>query len=107
MAQPQVLEIPLQANHQQLQVVLAGVIYTLVVRWNQPSQCWIMSVFDNSSNPILQGIPLVTGLDLLGQFEYLALGAAGQFIVQTDHDTFNVPTFTNLGITGHLYFLPG
>ncbi|MNU03634.1 hypothetical protein D3C72_2477290 [compost metagenome] len=53
--------------------------------------------------PILTGIPVVTGLDLLAQYAYLGFG--GMLIVQTDHDADAVPTLGNIGIAGRLYFV--
>lgn len=71
--------------------------------WNTPANCWVMDMLDTEGNPILRGIPLVTGLDLLEQFGYMKLG--GQLLVQTDNDPDAVPTFTNLGSEGHFFFL--
>lgn len=99
-----VFEIPLSPTPQVLSVVLAGVTYQLTIRWCDPSQSWIMDIADASGNPLLSGIPLITGVDLLSQLGYV--GIAGSLIVQTDNNPLAVPTFTNLGTTGHLYFLP-
>lgn len=98
-----VVEIPLQATPQKLGVTLNGVDYQLTVVWNDQNQSWVMDIMDSGSNPIAMGLPLVTADDLLEQFEYL--GINGQMIVQTDFNTTNVPTFLNLGDTGHLYFI--
>lgn len=75
----------------------------LSVKWCKPAACWVADIADINGNPIVSGIPLVTGADLLEQFGYLRLG--GQLLAQTDHDTDAVPTFTNLGKEGHMYFL--
>jgi len=95
-------EIPLIASPQTLSIVLAGVPYQLRVVWNQANGSWVMDIADTNGVPILQGIPLVTGADLLEQFGYLNFG--GSLIVQTDNAPNSVPTFKNLGDTGHLYF---
>lgn len=96
-------EVPLVNTPQQLTITLNGVEYQLTIVWNEQSQCWVMDIADDSSNPILQGIPLITGTDLLSPFGYLGFG--GQLRVQTDSDPDAVPTFENLGVTGHLYFV--
>ena len=96
-------EIPLQATPQTLAITLAGVQYKLTVRWNNINQSWVIDVADSNGNKILSGIPMVTGADLLEQFGYLDFG--GELIVQTDNDPDAVPMFTNLGDTGHLYFV--
>lgn len=95
--------IPLSPTPQTLSVALAGVTYQLTVRWNEQNQAWTLDIADNSGNPILSGIPLVTGEDLLAPFGYLNFG--GQLIVQTSNDVDAVPTFQNLGSTGNLYFV--
>jgi hypothetical protein len=45
--------------------------------------------------PDPQGVPLVTGVDLLAQYAYL--GFIGSLVVQTDHDPDATPTYENLG----------
>jgi predicted Zn-dependent protease with MMP-like domain len=96
-------EIPLTAAPQQLLISLANVTYQLTVKWNDEASVWVLDIADSSGNGILNGIPLVTGTDLLGQFAYLGLG--GSLVAQTDSDLTSPPTFTNLGDTGHLYFV--
>jgi hypothetical protein len=96
-------EIPLKPTPQTLAITLAGVQYRLTVRWNWVNDSWVIDISDTNSNPLVTGIPMVTGADLLEQFAYLGFG--GQLIAQTDNDPSAVPTFTNLGTTGHLYFV--
>ena len=98
------LEIPLDAaKPQTLQVTLNGTNYNLRVWWNAPNQLWYIDFFDTQNNPILLGIPMTTGTDLLGQYEYLEFG--GSLYALSDFDTAAPPTFVNLGSTGHLYFV--
>lgn len=96
-------EIPTQPQNQQFTIMLSGLQYTLIVRWNKFSDAWSMDVLDVSGNDLLLGAPLVTGTDLLAQFAYLGIG--GQMIVQSDGETDSVPTFESLGSTGHLYYV--
>ncbi len=96
-------EIPLSPMPQQLSIALAGVTYNLNVYWCDPAQCWMLDIADSTETPILTGIPIVTGADLLEPYAYLNFG--GQLQVQTDQDTFAVPTYDNLGVNGHLYFV--
>lgn len=96
-------EIPLLNTPQQITVTLAGAIYTLTVKWCSAAACWILDIGDANNVPVLQGVPLVTGADLLEQYAYLGIG--GQLIVQSSPDPNAVPTFDNLGIAGHLYFV--
>ena len=82
---------------------MAGVVYNLTLKWNDAVQAWVMDIADSAGNNILSGIPLVTGEDLLAPFGYLNFG--GQLIVQTDNSINDVPTFTNLGSSGNLFFV--
>lgn len=96
-------ELPLQATPQSLTIELAGTTYEITVRWNTYASCWVIDFADASGVPIAQGIPLVTGADLLGQLGYLGIG--GALVCQTDSDLTAPPTYDNLGSTGHAYFV--
>jgi hypothetical protein len=98
-----VFQIPFvtPALPQSMQISLNGVTYTIKVRWCGPANCWTMDLSDASNNPIVQGIPLITGCDLLEQFAYLDLGFS--LACQTANDTDAVPTFANLGQAGNLF----
>lgn len=94
-------EIPFSSPPETFSITIAGIEYQLTATWCDPAQCWTLAIADSSGNPILSSIPIVTGADLLEQYDYLNLGF--QLIVQTDSDPNAVPTFTNLGTTGHVY----
>jgi hypothetical protein len=91
------------ATPQILQISIGGTTYTMKVRWCVPANCWMLDLSDASGNPILQGIPLITGTDLLAQFAYLGLGFS--LLVQSNNDPTAVPTFASLGLTGNVYIL--
>lgn len=97
-------EIPLSAQAQSFSISLAGVTYNLMLMWRQVDGFggWVLDIADQSKTPILQGIPLVTGCDLLGQYGYLGFG--GGLWVLTDGNSTAVPTYSNLGASSHLYF---
>ncbi|MGX6999916.1 phage baseplate plug family protein [Caballeronia sp. KNU42] len=97
------LEIPLSANPQSFKISLVGVTYEMTVVWNTPNASWVLDIADASGNPILSGIPMVTGADLLEQYAYLSFGF--QLVCQTDNAPDVVPTFADLGTTGHLYVI--
>lgn len=94
-------EVPLTPEPQKFQIALVNLTYTVTVVWNTANASWMIDIADASGNPILQGIPMVTGADLLQQFAYLNFGF--QLIAQTDNAVDVVPTFADLGTTGHLY----
>lgn len=95
--------VPLAPTPQTLSITLAGVTYNLRLSWNWTGQNWVLDLLDVNENPLVNGIPLVTGADLLAQYGYLNLG--GQLVVQTTNDAAAVPTFTNLGSQSNLYFV--
>jgi hypothetical protein len=94
-------EIPLNGQPQRLQITLANVAYQLTVQWRN-SAGWVMDIAKQDGTPVIQGVPLVTGTDLLAQYRYLGIG--GSLVVSTDADPDAVPTYTNLGTASHLYF---
>lgn len=102
MATPQIFTIPLVTGPQTLSVSLAGITYNMTVYWNYVMQSWILDIADVNDAPLVRGIPLVTGLDLLEQFSYI--GIDGQLFVQTTNDPSAIPTFDNLGQESNLYF---
>jgi hypothetical protein len=96
--------IPLQAQPQSFTITLSGVTYTLTIQYrNVAMGGWILDIADSNNNPIIQGIPLVTGANLLAQYAYL--GFVGTLWVQTQSDPDAVPTFTNLGTDGQVYYV--
>lgn len=96
-------EIPLSPNPQTFTVSLSGTEYRLTVQWRDAEGAgWVVDIADTSGNPIIQGIPLVTGVNLLDQYAYL--GFTGVLWVQTTADPYAVPTFDNLGVDSHLYW---
>jgi len=96
-------EIPLSPQPQKFQITLANTAYAMTVTWNVVNASWMIDIADASGNPILTGVPMVTGADLLEQYAYLEFGFA--LIAQTDNAPNVIPTFADLGSTGHLYAL--
>ena len=100
---PTLYAIPLQPQAQTFQVTLASIQYQFTLQYcNAPNGGWILSIADNQGNPIVSSIPLVTGVDLLGQYQYLGLG--GSLYVQTPANLGAVPTYDELGVSSFLYF---
>jgi hypothetical protein len=94
-------EIPLSAEPQTFNIPIGGTTYGFNVQWNAPNASWMIDITDASGNPIVSGIPMVTGVDLLEQFGYLSFGFS--LVAQTDNAPDVVPTFATLGQTSHLY----
>lgn len=97
-------EIPLSPQPQTFGITIAGTPYRMRFLYHNVDQGgWAMDLMDAASNPIVCGISLVTGADLLAQYEYLGVGAS--IYVQSDGDPSAAPTFTNLGVGSHVYLL--
>lgn len=94
--------VPNSPQNEKFQIILSGLQYVLNFRWNKFSAAWILDVDDANENPLVAGVPVITGADLLAQLEYLGIG--GQLIAQSDGITDAVPSATSFGVTGHLYY---
>lgn len=99
----QAYEIPLSPAPQRLSISLGGVQYRLQVRWNRVLGAWVLDIADADAVDILTGVPIVTAVGLLDQYEHLGFG--GQLIALTDSAADTAPGYTTLGVTGHLYWI--
>lgn len=99
-----VIEIPFNAQPQVVSLRLAGQTYTWRLYWLDPAQCWMIDIADIAGNPLISGVALVTGGDLLGQLQYLVPGWL--FVISDQKPVDTVPGWGDLGVTGHLYFVP-
>jgi hypothetical protein len=95
--------IPLVNTPQTFQISLGGVNYSMTSKWNDADEGgWIIDLADVDGNPIVAGVPMITGADLLANLGYL--GIEGELVVFTDGDETAVPTLENLGVESNLYF---
>ena len=95
-------EIPLSPKPQTFAIALASVRYQMTLQWRNGIG-WVLDIADVSGNALVNGMPLVTGADLLAPYPQMGFG--GQLRVLTDHGVDAPPTFENLGVTGHVYFV--
>lgn len=101
-----VLRIPVTPRPQTFSIMLSGTLYTIRLYWLKPAECWVFDFYDRTGeNKILCGVPLVTGSDLLGQFAYVGIGG-GLFVVTDTLPPDTIPSWTELGVTGHVYYVP-
>ncbi len=97
-------EIPLSPQPQRFTITLGAVDYRLTVQYRKAGGAgWVLDIADTNNAPLVTGIPLVTGVDLLAQYRHL--GFAGRLWVQGAADPDNVPTYEDLGIGSHLYWV--
>lgn len=97
-------QIPLVVGTPQtFRITLSQVAYQLTLKYRNNMQAgWVLDIDDSLGNPLVYGIPLVTGCNLLAQYQYLGFG--GGLYVQTLSNPDAVPTFENLGDDGLLYW---
>ena len=91
-------EIPLTPGSQTLSIKINGVTYNLAVTWRATG--YILDIYDSTSTPLVTGLSLVTGCDLLEQFSYLNFPM--KLIIASDIDPSFVPGYNDLGINSHL-----
>ncbi len=95
-------EIPLSPEAQNFSIELGGNDLQFSLVWNSVSGSWTLGIGANDT-PILSGIPLVTGIDLLSPYPYLNFN--GQLVIRNDIAPEAEATYENLGLTSKLYFI--
>ena len=93
-----VYEIPLQPSSQSLTITINGNTYNLVLTWRYDA--FILDIYNAGNVPLVTGIRVVTGCDLLAQFKYLNFGF--QLVVISDGDPTLIPVVGTLGVSSHL-----
>lgn len=98
-------EIPLRPEAQIVSVQLGATIYILRLIWvDNPEAGWLLDISNADGEPLLTGVPLVAGADLLAQ--YPDLGFGGRLFVGSDGNLLEPPTYENLGVTAHMWWEP-
>lgn len=99
-----IYEIPLSPDPQRFTVTLSGVDYRLTVQYRDAGGAgWMLDIADANNQALVSGLPLVTGVDLLSQYRHLEFG--GRLWVQGSANPDEVPTFEDLGIGSHLFWV--
>lgn len=100
-----VTQVPLAVGTPQtFAIQFGGVQYQLTLRYRNIAQGgWVLDIADQIGNPVVNGIPLVTGANLLAQYAHLGFG--GGLYVQSLSDPDAVPSFESLGDDGLLYWV--
>ncbi|AOY96848.1 hypothetical protein BKK79_35740 [Cupriavidus sp. USMAA2-4] len=99
-----IYEVPLSPTPQTFLITLGGVDYRLTLQYRAVGDAgWVLDIADASGNRLLSGVPLTTGADLLAQYRYL--GFAGSLWVQGAESPDDVPTFDDLGVGSHVFWV--
>jgi hypothetical protein len=96
-----VREIPLAPYPVRMTVPIRGRIYSLATQYREALYGgWVLDVGDGlTGERLVSGIPLVTGADLLEQYQHLAFGF--HLVVYTE-DGRDQPTYDSLGVADRL-----
>jgi hypothetical protein len=90
---------PIQSLTVTLSVDGAYLTLQFTVGFNEIAQYWVLMIDDQNGNPLVDSIPLITGVwpaaNLLAQFAYLAIGSA--YIINASGVAQDYPDSTNLG----------
>lgn len=99
-----IYRIPLSPTPQRFVINLGGTEYGITLRYrNATMGGWVLDIANRLGVSMVNGIPLVTGADLLAQYQHL--GFTGALRVQTTDNPDATPTFENLGEQSHLYWV--
>jgi hypothetical protein len=98
-------EIPLSGEHQAFDIALGGKPYRLALRYHDVDEGgWILDIADGLTRaPIVSGIPVVMGTDLLTPYPDKEFG--GALIAWSDNSD-DPPTYENLGDVVQILFVP-
>ena len=94
-----VSEIPLSPDNQKFAITLAGQNFQMSITWR--AAFWCLDIMDSIGADLIKGVPLITGADLLAQYDYIGLGFS--LYVGCDNPANENPTQADLGISSHLY----
>ena len=76
------LQIPFQPGASWVQeITLEGRVYRMSAAWSGVGQCWYMGLSTRDNVPIVSGVKLVQGADLLEPFADLRLPPGRLFVV--------------------------
>jgi hypothetical protein len=84
---------------------LSGTQFYLTIRYNSRMDRWIMDVADATQSPVIVGVPLLIGVNLLGRFSGQAGLPVGALYVTDNIAGVNQPTRNSFGLTHTLWYL--
>ena len=97
-----IIEIPTQPKPQRFSILLGERRVQVSLQWRDaPEAGWTLDINEVDGAGIIRGIPLVTGVNLLAQYQHIIVGT---LFVMSDVEPFAVPVLDGLGSTGHLYY---
>ena len=98
-----VYELPLTPTPQTFRALFpSGRYFVRFIYCDSLEPCWLMDLSDAiTGDPIIAGVPLVPGVDLLEEYAYLNFNF--KMWCTVDGDPAGVPNFDDLGTSGHVW----
>lgn len=93
-----IYEIPLNNGNQKFNIRLGGVQYKFQLIYRVKS--WYLDIFDTAENPLIAGLPLVMGDNLLIQHQHIIKGSL--YVLNTNED--ENQAFSDLGTLIKLFW---
>ena len=98
-----VTEIPLQPKAQSFSTLLGSTAYRMRLTYvDRAEGGWMLDIGDADGTPLVCGIALVAGADLLAPYAHLGFGGSLYVVSAGDPDA--DPGFADLGVGSRLYF---
>lgn len=96
--------IPLSnAPSQEFSITLSGALYFINIRLNYRMQTWTLNLYDSDRQPLLYGIALVPGVDVLTPYNITNLGLL--FAINLESPLEEIPTDDNFSDYGGLFYV--
>jgi|GEM_PF-1597071 len=92
-----------QESEYREQITLDGVIFVLVFNWNSLNEYWTMSILNQSEQPIVNSIKIVTQFDLTSQIVQFGM-PKGSILCQNIVNVFDRIQRNDLGLTNELVY---
>ncbi len=94
------------AGEGRAQVNLGSSVVAITTRYNYGAECWTMDVADVDGNPILSGLMLIPGVDILDAYQQEKKTLGGMVLAERSEDAYREAG--SLGVsTKLLWFPPG
>lgn len=101
----QVFKIPCSGFNEIFEITLKQKKYKLRLVYNDISECWQMDIYKSNDEPIILNYNIVSGLNILDQYQYLNF--KGFFVTYADGNPDLIPTKANFTKDVNLYFVTG
>ncbi|ENX58797.1 MULTISPECIES: phage baseplate plug family protein [Acinetobacter] len=91
-------EIPLNFGNQKFNIKLGTTQYKLQLIYR--AEQWYLDIFDTAENPLIAGLPMLVGDNLLAQHQHIIKGSL--YVLNTSED--ESQAFSDLGTNIKLYW---